>query len=77
MFLVMLLIAAHKNYEDRRRRQAEDIENAKARDVYKGRHVDQALHNRIKECLDAGKSIRKTAEIVGYAVSTMQRAKTA
>jgi DNA invertase Pin-like site-specific DNA recombinase len=77
MLLDMLAVVARKDYEDRRRRQAEGIKTAKANDVYKGRQVDQALHNRIKECLDAGKSIRKTAEIVGCAVSTVQRVKAA
>ncbi|TDF82000.1 recombinase family protein [Pseudomonas sp. H9] len=77
MLLDMLAVVARKDYEDRRRRQAEGIEKAKTREVYRGRQADQALHNRIKECLDAGKSIRKTAEIVGCAVSTVQRVKAA
>ncbi|EWC41919.1 recombinase family protein [Stutzerimonas stutzeri] len=77
MLLDMLAVVARKDYDDRRRRQAEGIKKAKDRDVYKGRQVDQSLHNRIKECLDAGKSIRKTAEIVGCAVSTVQRVKAA
>jgi len=76
MLLDMLAMVARRDYEDRRR-QAEGIENAKARDFYKGIHFDQALHNRIKECLDAGKSLRKTAEIAGCAVSTVQRVKAA
>lgn len=75
MLLDMLAVVARKDYEDRRRRQAEGIKKAKTREVYKGRQIDQALHNRIKECLDAGKSIRKAAEIVGCAVSTVQRVK--
>ncbi|MFO2465692.1 recombinase family protein [Pseudomonas sp. 15FMM2] len=75
MLLDMLAVVARKDYDDRRRRQAEGIEKAKVREVYKGRQVDQALHGRIKECLDAGKSIRKTAEIVQCAVSTVQRVK--
>lgn len=77
MLLDMLAVVARKDYEDRRRRQAEGIKKAKDREVYKGRQVDLALHNRIKECLDAGKSIRKTADIVGCAVSTVQRVKAA
>lgn len=77
MLLDMLAVVARKDYEDRRRRQAEGIKNAKDRDVYKGRKTDLALHNRIKECLGAGKSLRKTAEIVGCALSTVQRVKAA
>ncbi|UVJ42853.1 recombinase family protein [Pseudomonas sp. LS1212] len=73
MLLDMLAVVARKDYDDRRRRQAEGIKQAQARKVYKGRPVDQDLHKRIKDCLDSGMSLRKTATSVGCALSTVQR----
>jgi len=73
MLLDMLAVIARKDYEDRRRRQAQGIEKAKAADVYQGRPVDAKLHNRIKDCLASGMSLRKTATTVGCALSTVQR----
>lgn len=73
MLLDMLAVIARKDYEDRRRRQAQGIEKAKAINVYQGRPVDAKLHNRIKDCLASGMSLRKTATTVGCALSTVQR----
>lgn len=75
MLLDMLAAVARKDYEDRRRRQGEGIAKAKNAGAYQGRQVDAELHSRIKRCLDSGMSIRKCAEVVGCAVSTVQRAK--
>jgi len=75
MLLDMLAAIARKDYEDRRRRQAQGIERAKDQGQYKGRPIDADLHRRILSCLDDGKSLRKTADIVGCALSTVQRAK--
>lgn len=73
MLLDMLAVVARKDYEDRRRRQAEGITTAKANGVYKGRKTDKALHERIRMALEAGQSLRKTATVVGCALSTVQR----
>ena len=73
MLLDMLAVIARKDYEDRRRRQAQGIEKAKAINVYQGRPVVAKLHNRIKDCLSSGMSLRKTATTVGCALSTVQR----
>lgn len=77
MLLDMLAVVARKDYEDRRRRQAEGIASAKAgadaAEKYKGRPVNEDLHDRIKGCRAAGMSLRKTAETVGCALSTVQR----
>lgn len=73
MLLDMLAVIARKDYEDRRRRQAQGIEKAKAADVYQGRPADLKLHTRIKDCLSSGMSLRKTATTVGCALSTVQR----
>jgi DNA invertase Pin-like site-specific DNA recombinase len=74
MLLDMLAAVARKDYEDRRRRQADGIKTAQAKGVYTGRKTDEALHKRIKDCLASGNSLRKTATIVGCALSTVQRA---
>lgn len=74
MLLDMLAVVARKDYEDRRRRQGQGIAKAKDNGAYKGRQVDQELHARIKACVASGNSLRKTATIVGCALSTVQRA---
>ncbi|WFM72511.1 recombinase family protein [Halomonas sp. CKK8] len=74
MLLDMLAAVARKDYEDRRRRQAEGIEKAKEQGRYKGRPVNESLHRRIMELREQGFSVRKTAEIIGCGVSTVQRA---
>lgn len=73
MLLDMLAAIARKDYEDRRRRQREGIDKASRAGIYKGRAVDQALHARIKACLDVGMPIRKTAAVCDCAKSTVQR----
>lgn len=74
MLLDMLAAVARKDYEDRRRRQAEGIAKAKERGAFKGRPVDEDKHRRILELRASGLSIRKTADILGCSVSTVQRA---
>ena len=74
MLMDMLAAVARKDYDDRRRRQAEGIARAKDQGVYKGRPVDEALHQKIRELREKGFSIRKTAELVGCGASTVQRA---
>lgn len=61
MLLDMLAAVARKDYEDRRRRQAEGIKKAKEEGRYKGRPVNQELHKKIRELLAANFGIRKIA----------------
>ncbi|WP_409310459.1 recombinase family protein [Pseudomonas putida] len=75
MLLDMLAVVARKDYEDRRRRQAQGIANAKAKPgKYAGRPVNAELHQRIQGCREKGMSLRETAKTVGCALSTVQRA---
>ncbi|RAH37490.1 recombinase family protein [Halomonas sp. SL1] len=74
MLMDMLAAVAHKDWEDRRRRQQQGIEQAKREGRYKGRPVNEEVHARILELRRHGLSIRKTADIVGCGVSTVQRA---
>ncbi len=75
MMLDMLAAVARKDYEDRRRRQADGIATAKADGKYNGRPVDQKLHGKVKELLALGQSVRKVAEILGCSPTTVQKVK--
>lgn len=75
MLLDMLAAVARKDYEDRRRRQAEGIAKAKAEGAYRGKPRDLVKRRRIAELLEAGFSVRKAAGIVGASPSTVQHVK--
>lgn len=75
MLLDMLAVVARKDYEDRRRRQAQGIEKAKEAGVYKGRKQDAELRRKVAELLTEGKSIRKIADLLGCSTTTVQRVK--
>src|SRR6056297_2061753 len=75
MMLDMVAAIARKDYEQRRQRQAQGIEKAKRKGVYKGRPVDQAKHDRIRQLLEKGFSIRKAAELANASPSTVQKVK--
>lgn len=77
MLLDMLAAVARKDYEDRRRRQAQGIEKAKAEGAYKGRQTDADKHRRIAELLADGKSVRGVADLLGCSTNTVQRVKKA
>lgn len=70
MMLDMLGAIARKDYEDRRRRQAQGIKTAKAEGKFKGRQPDLDRHERIRKLLAAGLSysdIQATLEGVSRA----------
>ena len=75
MMLDMVAAIARKDYEQRRQRQAQGIAMAKKRGAYKGRPVDREKHERIRQLLEKGFSIRKTAKLAGAAPSTVQGVK--
>lgn len=75
MLLDMLAVVARKDYEDRRRRQAQGIEKAKQEGTYKGRQVNTDLRNRITTLLNDGKSIRVVAGLLECSTTTVQRVK--
>lgn len=75
MMLDMLTAIARKDYEDRRRRQAEGISKAKAEGKYRGRAADAQKHELIRTLrLGHGKSLRETARLVGVSKMTVIRA---
>ncbi|CNE43201.1 recombinase family protein [Yersinia mollaretii] len=73
MMLDMLAAIARKDYEDRRRRQKQGIEKAKANNRYKGRPIDQELHRRIAELLSDGKSWNKVQDLIGCSRATVAK----
>lgn len=73
MLLDMLAAIARKDYTDRRRRQAEGIEKARASGAYKGRPVNEHLHTQIKEWFKAGKTKSEIHRLTGAARTTINK----
>lgn len=71
MLVDMMAAIARKDYEQRRERQAQGIEKAKAEGRYKGRPVDADLHKRVRELLAAGLGIRATAKHAQCSTTTV------
>lgn len=75
MLVEMMAAIARKDYEQRRQRQAQGIEKAKADGKYQGRPQDAAKRAKIRALLAEGWSVRKTADFVGCSTSTVQAVK--
>jgi DNA invertase Pin-like site-specific DNA recombinase len=75
MMLDMMAAIARKDYEQRRERQQQGIEKAKAEGKFKGRTKDTAKRRKVRELLGANFSIRKAAELAGASPSTVQSVK--
>lgn len=73
MMLDMLAAIARKDYEDRRRRQAQGIENAKSKGVYRGRPEDTKKNAAILSMLQAGQSWNTIIQATGCSRSTLSR----
>ena len=73
MLLKLALQMAHDDYEDRRERQRQGIELAKAAGRYAGRQTDTATHARIVALREGGKSIAETAKLAGCSQSQVKR----
>lgn len=71
MIEMMAAIITRKDYEQRRERQAQGIQRAKASGAYKGRPADKGLHQRVGELLGAGLGIRATARHAGCSTTTV------
>lgn len=76
MLVEMMAAIARKDYEQRRERQAQGIQKAKAAGKYQGRPVDEELHKRVKELLRAGLGIRATARYASCSTTTVLRIRT-
>jgi DNA invertase Pin-like site-specific DNA recombinase len=73
MMLDMLAAIARKDYEDRRRRQAQGIAKAKADGAYKGRPEDTERNLAIIKMLKAGQTWSSIIAATGCSRSTLSR----
>lgn len=73
MMMDMLAAIARKDYEDRRRRQAQGIVKAKADGVFRGRPEDVKRNDAITEMLRAGQSWNSIIAATGCSRSTLSR----
>jgi DNA invertase Pin-like site-specific DNA recombinase len=73
MLVEMMAAIARKDYEQRRERQAQGIEKAKAEGRYKGRPADEDMHKRVRELLAAGLGVRATARHAGCSTTTVMK----
>ncbi|EOD5329583.1 recombinase family protein [Vibrio parahaemolyticus] len=73
MMLDMLAAVARKDYEDRRRRQAQGVQKAKQAGKYKGRPVNVKLHQKIEGLLREGKSYSQIEELIGCSRHTISK----
>jgi DNA invertase Pin-like site-specific DNA recombinase len=73
MMLDMLAAVARKDYEDRRRRQAEGQAKAKAAGVYKGRKEDTARNAAIASMLAKGMSWSQVQAATGCSRATVAK----
>lgn len=73
MLLDMLAAIARKDYEDRRRRQAQGISKAKEQGRYKGRPEDEGRNAAITLMLKSGQSWNSIVAATGASRSTLAR----
>jgi len=73
MMLDMLAAIARKDYEDRRRRQAQGIAKAKTEGVYRGRQEDVKRNEGIVKMLRDGHSWNSIVAATGCSRSTLAR----
>ncbi|MGC4826439.1 hypothetical protein [Providencia huaxiensis] len=74
MMMDMLAAIARKDYQDRRRRQAEGIKKAKDEGKYRGRQSDSDLHEKIYQLRVINKlSISDTAKLTNVSDRTVIR----
>src|SRR4051812_29563965 len=73
MLLDMLAAIARKDYDDRRRRQAEGIKKAKAEGAFKGRPEDAERNKAISAMLKAGQSWATIIAATGCSRDTLAR----
>jgi DNA invertase Pin-like site-specific DNA recombinase len=71
LLLDLLAAVARKDYDDRRRRQAQGIARAKAEGRFRGRPENVARNEAIKALLDSGRSWTQISELVGCSRGTV------
>jgi DNA invertase Pin-like site-specific DNA recombinase len=73
MLLKLALQMARDDYEDRRERQRQGIELAKAAGKYRGRRADAKRRAQVIALRSGGQSINKTAKLTGYSPAQVKR----
>lgn len=73
MMLDMLAAIARKDYDDRRRRQRQGIEDAKAKGVYRGRPEDEKRNAALMSMLRSGQTWASIVQATGVSTSTLSR----
>lgn len=73
MMLDMLAAIARKDYEDRRRRQTQGIQKAKASGAYKGRPEDTERNAALMDMLRKGQTWGSIVKATGVSTSTLSR----
>jgi DNA invertase Pin-like site-specific DNA recombinase len=73
MMVDMLAAVARRDYEDRRRRQAQGIERAKAAGVYRGRPEDKGRSAGIASMLRAASSWTAIQDAFGCSRATIAK----
>ncbi len=71
MLLDMLAVIARKDYDDRRRRQAQGIE--RNRDKFKGRPANEQKHAQVVSLKEKGCSLTEIQGLTGYSRATVAR----
>lgn len=75
MMLDMLAAFARKDYDDRRRRQAQGIDKAKKAGKYKGRPANKERNESIRKLMEKGVSWSEICSLTGASRSTLSRIK--
>lgn len=75
MLLDMLAAIARKDYEDRRRRQAEGVARAKLEGKYKGRPENTELQEKIRSLLEDKKTYNYIQHLLGCSRHTISKVK--
>ena len=73
MLLKLALQMARDDYETRRERQRQGIEQAKAAGKYQGRQPDEKRRAQVLALRSSGQSINRTAELTGFSPSQVKR----
>ena len=73
LMLDVLAAVARKDYEDRRRRQAQGVQRAKEEKKYKGRPENMKLQCQIEELLQEGKNYNKIQELLHCSRATIAK----
>lgn len=73
MMLDMLAAVARKDYEDRRRRQAQGVQRAKLEGKYRGRPINTKLRSKIERLLRENKSYSQIEELLGCSRHTISK----